>query len=98
MKFPTPIAGKDYTLNLPSDHLSFSQIDQYLRCPQQYYRQRILKAPRVTTLAMAEGTAMSKLMEKTNLQYLKTGKHLSVEQAKTAWKRIWKKQLEIVNG
>ena len=61
--FDTPIAGKDYKLKLPKEHLSFSQIDSYLRCPAKY-RDEVILGERVgTSVAMWEGSVMAECME-----------------------------------
>lgn len=71
-----PVPGKDYTLNLPKDHLSYSQVDLYRRCPEKYYRHYVLGEKEPTTVALVEGLVMSKCLEKSNLHRAKTGEHL----------------------
>jgi len=58
VKIEKPI--RDYTLDLPTDYLSVTQIEEYLRCPRQYYFDYILKQPRKPNLALIEGGAMAK--------------------------------------
>lgn len=58
-----PLPGKDYELNLPKGYLSFSQIDTYLRCPQQYYRTYVLDGPRINSAEAFEGTCLGKTLE-----------------------------------
>lgn len=71
-----PVAGRDYTLCLPGEHLSYSQIETYLRCPRRYYHQYVLGEKGVYSSALAEGQAMTKTLEKTCRVFLIFGSHL----------------------
>ena len=77
-----PRPGKDYTLNLPKPHLSYSQVDLYRRCPEKYYRRYILGIKEPTTWALAEGSVMAKVLEASNNGKVMEGKHLSLSVAK----------------
>ncbi len=58
-----PVAGKDYELKLPKDHLSYSQINQYMNCPQQYYREQIEHKPNNYSSEAFEGVSMAYTLE-----------------------------------
>jgi hypothetical protein len=77
-----PRPGKDYTLNLPKPHLSYSQVDLYRRCPEKYYRRYILGIKEPTTWALAEGSVMAKVLEGSNLHKVAHGKHVSLNRVK----------------
>ncbi len=50
-------------LHLPLPYLSVSQVEQYLRCPQQYYRRYILGQRRPPGVAMVQGTGVHAALE-----------------------------------
>lgn len=91
-----PIAGKDYELKLPKDHLSPSQIDTYLNCPQQYYRKYVCGEKEPYQAPLAEGQAWHSLMQITNLAKLKTGEHIARSEAFTVHKRACKAEAKKV--
>lgn len=94
---PVPMPGKDYDLDLPTGALSFSQIDTYMKCALQYYFDRVLKRPRKVTVHLQEGQAMAGLLHHTNLAFLYTGEHLSLEKAYTEYTKIAKQELAKVD-
>lgn len=81
-----PIAGEDYELKLPKDHLSYSQIDLYLKCPEKYRRRYDEGVQGPYTVALAEGTVMGKVLERVGKRLLpgKTGKRGKPPALKTA--------------
>lgn len=78
-----PLPGKDYDLDLPSGHLSVSQIETMLRCPAQYDYARVQKLPTESSSAAAEGSAMALTINASCVQWSKTGEHLGVEAARS---------------
>lgn len=75
-----PMAGVDYTLNLPKPHLSFSQLDLYLQCPTKYEKTYIDGVREPSSSAPLEGTVMSKVMDTAGRQFLEKGKWPSIKQ------------------
>ena len=76
-----PVPGKDFKLDLPNGHLSASQINKFLRCPEQYRREYIEHAPRTTSSALWEGSLHHTVFEITNKRMIKSKKHLAVGDA-----------------
>lgn len=93
-----PVAGQDYELNLPKGHLSFSQIDLYLNCPQKYYRSVVLGEEEEYTEPLAEGQAMHTVMKETNLTRFKTKKHLPLDKAIKLHRRACKDEAKKLSG
>ncbi len=58
-----PIAGQDYELQLPKAYLSFTQIDMYIRCPQQYQFRYIEGRKEPPAIALVEGGAHHTALE-----------------------------------
>lgn len=58
-----PIAGVDYELKLPKGHLSYSQIDRYMKCPQQYYRDHYTETVKQQSSEAFEGVALAHTLE-----------------------------------
>ena len=79
-----PLPGKDYDLDLPSGHLSVSQIETMLRCPAQYDYARIQKLPTEPSAAAAEGSAMALTINSSCIKWSKTGSHYTIEEAQKA--------------
>lgn len=76
-----PLPGKDYELKLPSDHLSWSQIELYLQDPIKYQFRYVHGMKEPKTPALAEGTAMTRLLELSGIRKIKKGKHLGLDDA-----------------
>ena len=51
-----PMPGVDYELDLPRQHLSYSQISLYLKCPAQYYHRYVLGMASPFSVHFFEGT------------------------------------------
>ena len=103
MPLTVPIAGQDYELKLPKGHLSFSQMDCYMKCPQQYKRKYVDPQPekRAYGVALAEGTAMTQTLEAIGLSILANGdkkkkKVLDVAGAKEKFKQVFEREAERV--
>lgn len=92
------VAGEDYELNLPSDHLSFSQIDLYLRCPHQYYQQRILGKKEPPSPALVEGSILGKVLEDAGNVIIQKGKPPTLRQALALHKKHFGKEIKTVKN
>jgi len=79
---PIPIAGEDYKLNLPKKHLSFSQIDLYLRCPERYYYQYVRNLKFDYGSGLALGACWDAVTQASGTRYIDTGKHLTKSAAR----------------
>lgn len=90
-----PVAGRDYTLNLPKGHLSFSQIDLYQQCPTKYEYVYVQGHRTPYTAALAEGQAFARTIEKASQHWHRKGKHLSLDavcrEHATCLRAEWKK-------
>jgi PD-(D/E)XK nuclease superfamily len=58
---------------LPLPYLSVSQVEQYMKCPQQYYRRYILGIKSAPGIAMIQGTVIHKGLE-AGYRYMKKNK------------------------
>lgn len=92
-----PIAGKDYKLNLPGKHLSFSQVSLYLECPEKYRASYVDKEPRVLSAAMVQGTALGQALNWSNQHWIKTQKHKTLKQIQAYYIRNWTKLAKTVD-
>ena len=88
-----PIAGEDYELNLPKDHLSFSQISSYLRCPSYYYHDHVLGIERKKSLALVEGLVHSQVIEESNLRRWKGKSSLSSKDAIRKYRAFFQEEI-----
>ena len=79
---PIPLPGKDYELRLPKGHLSVSQIELYLRCPEQYRRRYVAGEPDQYTAAQAEGSILAAVLEQLAVHRFTKGDPPSLEQAR----------------
>ena len=75
------VAGKDYTLKLPKDYLSFSQIDCYLTCPKQYEFSYVEGKKSAGTIEQFEGTVMHALLNDNSRYYIDKKKHMRMDDA-----------------
>lgn len=66
-----PIAGEHYELALPSDHLSYTQIDCYLKCPENYRRTYVWGQRGGMNAAMYQGLLLTAVLEQVGLWALK---------------------------
>lgn len=69
-------------LNLPKGYLSHSQIECYLKCPQQYYEKYVEERGEDLSPNFVEGLALAAVMEETNLRYVMEGTHSTFERAR----------------
>lgn len=60
----------------PVDHISFSQVSMYLRCPKQYEFSYVKKLPRIPNMALAIGKGGHTALEYNAKQKIKTKKDL----------------------
>ena len=93
---PILVPGQDYELDLPSGHLSFSQIDLVLRCGFLYEYQYVQGHKRPVGPALVEGGALGKVLETTHKQHAKTGHHLPREDAISLYEKTLGKELKTV--
>lgn len=91
-----PIAGKDYTLDLPTGYLSYSQITKYMHCPRLYWFEYCAKIERRQNVYQAEGSVMHEVIEASFIKWLKIKKHLTFKQAKAKAKKVWQELLPII--
>lgn len=89
-------------LQLPTDHLSPSQIDMYFRCPKQYEFRYVSGIKSPPGVALVDGTSHHKTLHNNNKHKIKTGKDRPVKylvqkfcdefstEAKTIPKSEWK--------
>lgn len=66
-------------LQLPSPHLSPTQIDMYLRCPLQYYHRYVLGRKSPPAVALVEGSAHHEALRHNNEYKRSRGRDLSVK-------------------
>lgn len=65
------VAGQDYELQLPKAYLSFTQIDMYIRCPQQYQFRYVEGRKEPPAVALVEGGAHHTALETNHEHKLK---------------------------
>lgn len=66
-------------LQLPTDHLSPTQIDMYFRCPAQYEFRYVLGIKSPPGVALVDGTSHHKTLHNNNKFKIKTGKDRPVK-------------------
>jgi len=93
-----PLPGKDYDLDLPSGHLSVSQIETMLRCPAQYDYARIQKLPTESSAAAAEGSAMALTINGSCHHWGETGQHWDSDLAMKHHYEFVKEEWEALNS
>lgn len=76
-------------IQLPGLYLSPSQIDMYLRCPQQYKRRYIDKVISPPDVALVEGTSHHAALEQNNLFKIKKGVDMEPKKILSAFKDAW---------
>ena len=70
-------------------HWSYSSVSQYLRCPLQYYFERLLKLPRATTTdAQVLGSAVHSALADYH-RGLQSGQRSSTQQVRRAYLAAW---------
>ena len=79
-------------LSLPTGKLSYSQIDDYLRCPAQYEFHYVLGKKKPHNIYLAEGSIWAKLIEFVGKQMIK-GKVPDVAKIWTQFQRFAKQEL-----
>lgn len=75
---------------LPGGHLSPSQINSYIKCPRQYYEERIMGRKQPTTLPMIMGTVWGNVIE-SSCAFVRRGcsphsPQTALQDLKTRWK------------
>jgi hypothetical protein len=60
-------------VSLPKDHISFSQIDMYRRCPRQYYYRYMEDRVMIPKWIMVAGKAGHRTLEYNNTEKMKSG-------------------------
>ena len=86
-----PMPGVDYELDLPRQHLSYSQISLYLKCPAQYYHKYVLGMETPNSVYFFEGKCLHHVLEQTGIRWTKKGKHLNRDDAKKEYEKFFEK-------
>lgn len=77
------------SIRTPNGYLSPSQIDTYLRCPQQYYHRYILGKKSAPAVALVEGTTHHATLEMNNLHKMKTGRDVEAKKLHKHFVDVW---------
>lgn len=93
-----PKPGKDYKLSLPKEHLSFSQISLYLKCPAQYYHRYVLGLQSPKSVHLFEGLAVNHVMETSARRWSKKGQHLTPAEAENLHKKYVNQEKKTVES
>lgn len=91
-----PMPGKDYTLDLPVGHLSYSQISLYLKCPAQYYHRYVLGMSQPNSVYFFEGKCIHHVMEQTARRWVKKKKHLEFYDAAKEYREFFRRNVDDV--
>lgn len=86
-----PVPGVDYELDLPRQHLSYSQISLYLKCPAQYYHRYVLGMESPRSVHLFEGSCMNHVMETMGRRWVKRKKHLNLLDAVGEYRKYFEK-------